>query len=108
MLAQYRSVLTRRVQQALQTWRRELELMSRGALSRDGDRVLLPWRQRMDDAAEALTDGAQAVIGRLRQRLHDIAHQLERRRPDRVVAERQVRLSLVRERLETRLAAAAE
>jgi len=106
MLAQYRSVLTRRVQQALQTWRRELELMSRGALSRDGDRVLLPWRQRMDDAAEALTDGAQAVIGRLRQRLHDIAHQLERRRPDRVVAERQVRLSLVRERLETRLAAA--
>ena len=103
MLLQQRSTLTRRIQQAMQTWRRELELMSRGPLSRDGNRVLLPWRQRVDDAAEALDNGMDRALSRLRQQVGTLTHQLQRHRPDRILAERQARVDLCRERLSARL-----
>jgi exodeoxyribonuclease VII large subunit len=103
MLLQQHAALTRRAQQAMQTWRRELELMSRGPLSRDGDRVLLPWRQRVDEAANALNASTAARSAKLRQRLETLAHQLEIRRPDRIMAARQARLNLCQERFESRI-----
>ncbi len=106
MLQQHRATLTRRVQQALQTWRRELELMARGPLSRESDRVLLPWRQRVDDASTALQDAVALLLAERRQHLITLAHQLERRRPDNLIAGRRARLALQRERLESRLQAA--
>ncbi len=106
MLHQQRATLTRRVQQAIQAWRRELELMARGPLSRDGDRVLLPWRQRLDDAGETLTDEVNAATDRLRRHLQTLANRLENRRPDRLVAARRAAMSLARERLESRVTAA--
>lgn len=102
-LQQHRATLTRRVQQALQTWRRELELMARGPLSRESDRVLLPWRQRVDDAAASLHDTVALLLAERHHQLTGLAHQLERRRPDHLIAERRARLALQRERLESRL-----
>ena len=106
MLRQQGATLTRRVQQALQGWQRELTLMQRGPLSRGGERVLLPWRQRVDDAEEELSDAVAAALAAHRQRLEALANRLERRRPDRVLAERRAALALCRERLESRVQAA--
>ena len=105
-LQQQRATLARRLQQAMQTWRRELELMARGPLSRDAERVLLPWRQRVDDLADGLHTAMAAALSTRRQRLLTLAHQLERARPDRVLAERRAAFTLRRERLTARLVAA--
>lgn len=106
MLQQHRATLTRRVQQSMQTWRRELELMARGPLSRDSERVLLPLRQRVDDLAEELRSALADEFRIRRQQFQHLAHQLERARPDRVMAERRAALALRRERLESRVRAA--
>jgi exodeoxyribonuclease VII large subunit len=106
VLTQHRATLTRRIQQAVQTWRRELELIARGPLSRETERVLLPWRQRLDDAAESLEDAAALFLTERRQELVSLQHQLERRRPDRVLADRRAALELCLERLQSRLATA--
>ncbi len=105
MLLQQRATLTRRVQQALLGWQRELSLMQRGPLSRGGERVLLPWRQRVDDAGEELRDAVAQALAGYRQRIEALANRLERRRPDRVLAERRAALALCRERLESRVLA---
>ena len=106
MLQQHRATLTRRVQQSMQTWRRELDLMARGPLSRDSERVLLPWRQRVDDLAEELRTAVADELRTRRQHLLTLAHQLERARPDRILLERRATLILRRERLESRVQAA--
>jgi len=105
-LTQLRSTLVRRVQQALQSWRRELEHFSRGPLSRDSGRLLLLWRQRVDDAGEALQGAVSSTTSRFQQKLESLAYRLERRRPDRILAGRQTRLQLCQERLVTRLQSA--
>ncbi|MDB6071645.1 MAG: exodeoxyribonuclease large subunit, partial [Verrucomicrobiales bacterium] len=105
VLQQHRATLTRRIQQAMQTWRRELEYMARGPLSRETDRVLLPWRQRLDDASESLTDAVKLQISEHRQHLQQLGHQLQRLRPDHLLTQRNARLALQRERLATRLQA---
>ena len=106
MLERQGSRMQRRVESLLMSWRRELDLMSRGALSRDGERVLLPWRQRVDDLAEELQTAVADEMRTQRQRLLTLAHQLERARPDRVMMERRAELSLRRGRLESRVLAA--
>ena len=106
MLERQGSRMQRRVESLLMSWRRELDLMSRGALSRGGERVLLPWRQRVDDLAEELQTAVADEMRTQRQRLLTLAHQLERARPDRVMMERRAELALRRERLESRVLAA--
>ena len=106
MLQQHRATLTRRVQQSMRNWRRELELMARGPLSRESERVLLPWRQRVDDLAEELRTAVADELTSYRQHLLTVTHQLERARPDRLLLERRATLTLRRERLKSRLQAA--
>lgn len=106
MLERQGNRMQRRVESLLMSWRRELDLMSRGALSRDGERVLLPWRQRVDDLTEELQTAVADEMRMQRQRLLTLAHQLERARPDRVMMERRAELALRRERLESRVLAA--
>ena len=106
MLQQHRATLTRRVRQSMQTWRRELELMARGPLSRDSERVLLPWRQRVDDLTEELRTAVADDLRTKRQHLLTLTHHMERARPDRVLQERRATLILRRERLESRVQAA--
>jgi exodeoxyribonuclease VII large subunit len=106
MLERQGSRMQRRVESLLMSWRRELDLMSRGALSRGGERVLLPWRQQVDDLAEELQTAVADEMRTQRQRLLTLAHQLERARPDRVMMERRAELALRRERLESRVLAA--
>ncbi len=103
MLHHQRAVLTRRVQQAMQAWRRELELMARGPLSRESERVLLPWRQRVDEAAEELHRVLGEALRNRRDQLQTLAHRLEKARPDRLLQERRSALTLRRERLTARL-----
>ena len=105
-LQQHRATLTRRVQQSMQTWRRELELMARGPLSRDSERVLLPWRQRIDDLAEELRTAVRDNLKNQRQRLLTIYHHLQRARPHGILQDRGAALTLRRERLESRVQAA--
>ena len=106
MLQQHRATLTRRVHQSMQTWRRGLELMARGPLSRDSERILLPWRQRVDDLAEELRTAVADDLKFKRQHLLTLTHQMERARPDRILQERRATLILRRERLESRVQAA--
>ena len=106
MMQQHRATLTRRVQQSMQTWRRELELMARGPLSRDSERVLLPWRQRVDDLTEELRSVVEDELSAHRRHLLTLKQQLERARPDRILMERRAALILWRERLESRVQAA--
>ncbi|MES2708308.1 MAG: exodeoxyribonuclease VII large subunit [Verrucomicrobiota bacterium] len=105
-LAQNGLRLQRRLDQTMAHYRRVLELMSRGVLTKDTEHLLSPWRQRVDDAEEELSDAAAQAVRSHRERLQEWSVRLERHRPDRVVAERQAALTLMAERLQTRVQAA--
>jgi exodeoxyribonuclease VII large subunit len=97
-----RARMDRRLQAILTNLRRVLELSSRGALRRDPERILLPWRQNLDSTAEAL---AQAVTSRTATEtanLREMTHRLGQRRPDRILAERRATLAITAERLHSR------
>lgn len=105
-LTQLGDRLRRRLEQTMAQYRRVLELVSRGALTRDADRLLSPWRQRVDDAEESLADASRQAFRDRLESLRELEIKLERHRPDRVLAERRAALSLMEERLRTRVEAA--
>lgn len=98
--------LRRRMDQTVSHYRRVLELVSRGALTRDSGHLLLSWRQQVDEGEESLMGAAAELVRKSRERLGECAHRLERHRPDRVVAERRAAVVLMSERLRTRVQAA--
>jgi len=108
MLAQHRERMARRVRQALESAQRITGLMGRSVLQRDPERLLLPWRQRLDGAVESWQRRAAASLQRLQANAQALAHRLEWKRPDRILAERAAALEVLREKLEARAAAALE
>jgi exodeoxyribonuclease VII large subunit len=108
MLTQQGLRMQRRVQQALETARRVLDLTGRAAVLRDAERLLLPWRQRVDGLEDSLKDLTAGALQERAATVQQWQHRLELKRPDRVLAERTATLRMLRERLHSRAAAAME
>lgn len=101
-----RERMQRRVGQTLEHHRRVLDLMARGVPRREPERLLLPWRQALDERAEALRQNAAEALNFHRETLTRLRHRLELRRPDRQLAERSARLDVLGDRLRARTEAA--
>ncbi|HEX2747205.1 MAG TPA: exodeoxyribonuclease VII large subunit [Verrucomicrobiales bacterium] len=108
MLTQQGLRMQRRVQQALETARRVLDLTGRAAVLRDAERLLLPWRQHVDGLEDSLKDLTAGALQERAATVQQWQHRLELKRPDRVLAERTATLRMLRERLHSRAAAAME
>jgi len=100
--------MQRRVQQAVDTAQRVIDLTIRGTFQRDAERILLPWRQRVDGVDESLRGLIMESMQRHTSAVQTCQHRLELKRPDRVLAERTAVLEILRERLTSRAAAAVE
>jgi len=100
--------MERRVRRALESAQRFLELTGRTVLVRDPERALLPWRQRLDGAEADWQRAATALVQDRNARLQTLAHRLELRRPDRLVAERFTKLESLHQRLTSRAAVLLE
>ena len=108
MLEQRGQRMERRVRQAVESAQRVVALMARGPLQREAERMLLPWRQRLDHAGEDLQRITADGLHHLSTEVQSLAHRMEMQRPDRLLAQRAATLDVLRERLTSRLAAAVE
>ncbi len=108
LLAQHRERMEFRVLQWLAAARRIVELTGRSVLQRDGERLLLPCRQRLDGAVEDCQRQTLQKLQVLNHALQSLRHRLELKRPDRLLAERTAALEVWRDRLCTRALAALE
>ncbi len=108
LLTQYGLRMTRQVQQTVDTARRIQELLARGAFGRDAASLLLPRRQALDGMEEALRGLTGEGIKDRIASLQGLRHRLELKRPDRVLAERRAMLSLLGERMMSRVRSAME
>ncbi len=107
-LARQGQRMERRVHQAVETWQRVIDLTARGPLQRDSDRVLLPWRQRLDGMENSLQRLTRENLQTRAAALLAAQHRLELRTPERVMAHRAAALEMLGERLTARVAAAIE
>lgn len=107
-LGQQERRMTRCAQQAVERGRRVVELMSRGPLQYDVERLLLPWRQRLDTMGEGWERLAREDVQRRVAGVQLLQHRFEMQRPDRQLAERAATLEVLGERLNARVAAAME
>ncbi len=98
LLQDTRTSLQRRIATTLAQAARHLQLLAR-LLSRDADRILLPWRQRLDFASSALSRTGASLTTTPRQRLAHLAAHLQECRPATLLAKRRAHLQLIRERL---------
>jgi exodeoxyribonuclease VII large subunit len=108
MLAQRRERMERRARQALESAQRVTTLMARGILQRDAERLLLPWRQRLDATFDDWQRLAEQSMQRLHGDLQELTHRLELKRPDRILKERAAMLDVLKDKLHSRTAAALE
>jgi exodeoxyribonuclease VII large subunit len=100
--------MTRSAQQAVERARRVLDLMSRGPLQYDAERLLLPWRQRLDGTSEEWERLVAEDLQRRAVLVQSLQHRFEMQRPDRQLAERAATLDVLQERLTSRMTAALE
>jgi exodeoxyribonuclease VII large subunit len=100
--------MQRRVLQAVDTAQRVIDLTARGPFQRDPERVLLPWRQRLDEAAGALQTFIGEAIQHRTEAVQVLQHRLELKRPDRVLAERGAAVKMLQERMTSRVTVAIE
>ncbi len=100
--------MDRRVRQAVETSQRVIDLTTRGALQRDAERVLLPWRQRLDGIEDSLRRLTLDNFQRRAAAVLASQHLLELRTPERMMARRAASLQLLGERLAARAATAIE
>jgi exodeoxyribonuclease VII large subunit len=107
-LEQQQRRMTRCAQQAVERASRIVDLMSRGPLQQDAERLLLPWRQRLDGAGEELESLAFSDLQHRTALVQSLQHRLELQRPDRRLAERVATLEMLHERLTARVATALE
>ena len=101
-LSAARERMDRRLQSIIANLRRVVELSSRGTLRRDPERILLPWRQHLDLAAESLGTATASRCAAESTSLREMAHRLSQRHPDRILAERRAALTMAAERLRQR------
>ena len=94
--------LHRRAVAVIDNARRVITLTARGALQREPERLLLPWRQRLDAAADALEAAARQQLAAAADRHRALAHRLDLRRPDKILGERRAALAMAAERLRAR------
>lgn len=99
--------MQRRARQAIESAQRVIDLNGR-AFQRDPERLVLPWRQRLDGVEDALRTLTSEVMQRHASAVQSWQHRLELKRPDRVLEERAATLYMLRERLTARAAAAME
>ena len=107
-LARQGQRMERRVRQAVETWQRVIDLTARGPLQREADRVLLPWRQRLDGIEDSLQRLTRENLQTRAAAVLASQHLLELRTPERVMARRAAALQMLGERLSARAAAAIE
>ncbi len=107
-LARQGQRMERRVRQAVETWQRVIDLTARGPLQREADRVLLPWRQRLDGIEDSLQRMTRENLQTRAAAVLASQHLLELRTPERVMARRAAALQMLGERLSARAAAAIE
>ncbi len=100
--------MERRVRQALESAQRVIELTARGPLQRDAERLLLPWRQRLDGIEDSLRRLISDNLQRRDAAVISSQHLLELRTPERMMARRAATLQMLGERLSARAAAALE
>ena len=100
--------MERRVRQAVETWQRVIDLTARGPLQREAERVMLPWRQRLDGIEDTLQRLTRENLQRRASAVLASQHLLELRTPERVMARRAATLQMLGERLSARAAAAIE
>ena len=100
--------MERRVRHAVEGWQRVIDLTARGPLQRDGERVLLPWRQRLDGIEESLLRLTRESLQQRAAAVLAAQHLLELRTPERMMARRAAALQMLGERLSARAATAIE
>ncbi len=93
--------LTFRVQTALEHHGRVLDLMDKGALHREPERLLREAEQELDDAEARFTQGLERFWRGLDERLASRQASLERFHPERLLAEAGHTLTLLRHRLDS-------
>lgn len=100
--------LERRAYQAVETGMRFTEMAGRGILQKDAERLLLPWRQRLDLASETLENAVTDAVAVRAAPVEDFQSRLATVRPQHLLAERAGRLEVTKERLMARIAALLE
>ena len=108
ILARQGQRMERRVRQAVETSQRVIDLTARGVLQRDAERVLLPWRQRLDGIEDSLRRLTLENVQRRAAAILASQHLLELRTPERMMARRAASLQMLGERLSARVAANLE
>jgi exodeoxyribonuclease VII large subunit len=108
MLTHRHERMERRVRQAVESAQRITELLGRGVWQRDAERLLLPGRQRLDGTMDDWQSLAEQSVQRLKGSVQDLAHRLEMKRPDKMLAERAAIMDALGEKLHSRTVAAME
>ena len=100
--------MERCVTRALEAARREVEYLSRGPLQYDAERLLLPWRQRLDSMEDEWRSLAAETMRQRMEQWQSLQYRLEMQRPARVLAQAGADLKILEERLHARVTAAME
>jgi exodeoxyribonuclease VII large subunit len=108
ILTQHGLRMQRRVQQALANAKQTLSFNMRGVLQRDPERLLSPWRQRLDSLVDSLQSLTADSLQHHTANVQRLQHRHELKRPDRVLADRAASLHMLRERLNSRASASIE
>lgn len=103
-LNRWEQTLQFRARQAVQHWRKVLDMVGETTLQRLMERALAVRQQALDTHGEELDTMASTVFVRREQHLLHLAHALEKRSPINALERRSARITLVNERLETRFA----
>jgi exodeoxyribonuclease VII large subunit len=108
ILTQHGLRMQRRVQQALANAKQALSFNMRGVLQRDPERLLSPWRQRLDSLVDSIESLTADSLQHRTANVQRLQHRHELKRPDRVLADRAASLQMLRERLNSRVSASVE
>lgn len=90
-----------RMDAVLQRQERELELLGRGALLREPERLLREAAQRVDDEEERLRGTMELCWRDLSDRMTELRMTLEQHRPERLLADADHRLVMLKQRAES-------
>ncbi len=100
--------IARAMQQTLVQERRALDLTARTLRQTDAERLLLPWRQQLDQCEQSLSTLVSTELTARRSAAENLRLRLESHRPDQALASFSVRLQVLRERLQSRITQSME